>query len=120
MTEPMRFLEIDSEKWPPRARAIKPAPVRIWLSQDFLVQLYDEAGGIQRLTVCTTSLGDNERWVDGISWDELQGIKDALGFHDRDAVEIYPKRADVVNVANMRHLWLLSDELPFVWRNADK
>ena len=29
----------------------------------------------------------------------------------RDAVEVYPADADVVNVANMRHLWLVAGEL---------
>ena len=34
-------------------------------------------------------------------------------------MECYPADRDVVNVANMRHLWLLHDlVLPFFWREA--
>ena len=35
----------------------------------------------------------------------------------RDAVEVYPADADVVNVANMRHLWLVAGELAFKWKS---
>jgi hypothetical protein len=35
-----------------------------------------------------------------------------------DAVEVYPPAGDVVNVANMRHLWVLRDRLPFAWRGG--
>lgn len=53
---------------------------------------------------------------DGISWDALQEIKGAVGYADRDAVEIYPRDADVVNVANMRHLWITPEPIAFAWR----
>lgn len=42
----------------------------------------------------------------------------AAGYGDRDAVEAYPKNSDVVNVANIRHLWILPNhaDLPVFWR----
>jgi len=43
---------------------------------------------------------------DGITWDELWNAKNALGFADHEAVELYPRVADLVNVANIRHLWV--------------
>lgn len=45
--------------------------------------------------------------ADGITWDDLQWLKAAVGFGDREAVEVFPRDCDVVNVANMRHLWVL-------------
>jgi hypothetical protein len=43
-------------------------------------------------------------------------IKNAVGYQDRDAVEVYPSQTDVVNVSNMRHLWILPEKLDFAWR----
>ena len=33
-------------------------------------------------------------------------------------MEVYPRTADLVNVANMRHLWVLPELLPFAWRKG--
>lgn len=41
-----------------------------------------------------------------ITWDELQAIKDWL-FPGRIALEVYPPKDKIVNVANMRWLWVL-------------
>ncbi|MGL0761287.1 DUF4222 domain-containing protein [Citrobacter freundii] len=65
---------------------------------------------------CIASMANSGRWKDGISWDALQEIKNAVGYADRDAVEIYPAQKDVVNVANMRHLWIVNEPLNFAWR----
>jgi len=46
----------------------------------------------------------------------LQEIKSAVGYGDRDAVEIFPAQKDLVNVANMRHLWIVPESIPFAWR----
>ena len=61
-------------------------------------------------------IGGSGRWKDGISWDALQEIKSAVGYGDRDAVEIFPAQKDLVNVANMRHLWIVPESIPFAWR----
>lgn len=52
---------------------------------------------------------------DGIPWDDLQVLKGHAGYGDREAVEIYPPDARVVNQANMRHLWVLpaGEQMPF-------
>lgn len=41
----------------------------------------------------------------GISWDELQRLKDEHLGSDVLAVEIFPPAHRVVNELNMRHLW---------------
>lgn len=49
-----------------------------------------------------------------ITWDELQAIKDHF-WPDRIGIEIYPPHDQIVNVANMRWLWVLPKgaTLPF-------
>ena len=111
----MKFAEVPMEKWP--VKGDENPPCKVFLSDKFLVQLR-QCGSIEksykRITVnkvkrSTSRLG---HWDDGITWDELQQIKNAVGFADKWVVEIYPPESDLVNVANMRHLTVL-DEKPF-------
>lgn len=78
------------------------------------MQAFDEGNAI-RLSVNRTTLGDNGRWVENITWDELQELKRQCGFGDWYAIEVYPRDKDVVNVANMRHLWVLQESLNVGW-----
>lgn len=98
--------------------ANKPASViRVWRSRDFLVQEHiAQAPAMVRLSVNQTAIS-GDRWTDGITWDDLQRVKRETGYADSDAVEIFPADTDIVNVANMRHLWILpAGSLPFAWR----
>jgi len=92
--------------------------VGVYRSRRFLVQVFEEQQGIVRLTVNRTTMIRPGVWQDGITWDELQKIKNDLGYRDRDAVEMFPRERDTVNVANMRHLWVLPAILPFGWRST--
>lgn len=94
-------------------RSTRP-PSRVWLSKHFLAMLFT-FGHSPRLTVnrCERQPGGN--WKDGITWDELMSVKAACGFADAWAVEVYPPEAEVVNDANMRHLWILDGAPPFAW-----
>ena len=49
------------------------------------------------------------------SWKEAQRIKDTIVGWERVAVEVFPRRVDIVDQANMYHLWVLPDGviLPF-------
>lgn len=49
---------------------------------------------------------------DGISWDDLQKIKNEYAGEDKVAIEIYPRESDVVNETNMRHLWVIPPSFP--------
>lgn len=115
---PAELTETPRSRWPPPVFLLPLLPAKVWLSRRYLVYLYPEANGVQRLTVCRAAVGDDGRWQDGITWDELQAIKAAVGFGDAEAVEIYPADRDVVNVANFRHLWILPEPLPFTWRSS--
>jgi len=48
-------------------------------------------------------------------WRDMQRIKNELVGYDRVAVEVYPSTADLVDVADMYHLWVLPAgfRLPF-------
>ncbi len=87
------------------------------LSSRFMVQVFEPTeGNVGRLTINRVKR-DNAvgSWTDGITWDELQRLKAEAGFGDAWAVEVYPPDADLVDVASMRHLWLLADRPPFGW-----
>ena len=93
--------------------------VSIWRSCDFLAMVYQtEHAGVLWLSVNRTKLNARGGWEDGIAWEQLQRIKRQIGYGDRDAVEIYPRDTDVVNVSNMRHLWIFAQKfVEFAWRN---
>lgn len=103
----------------------KEVPVRSWSNQKFLIQLFPSKSlSLGRLCVQRTHanllIRKANRDDTPISWEELQQIKDDVGFGDYYCVEIYPPNADCVNVSNMRHLWLVpTDLLPFAWHRSD-
>jgi hypothetical protein len=89
-----------------------------WHSSKFTIQAFHVPGDIIRLSTNLNELSGTQRlYKDGISWDELQQIKDSCGYADRMAVEIYPEKYHVLNIINARHLWLLPNPLPFAWQN---
>lgn len=47
------------------------------------------------------------------SWPEMQRIKDEIAGPDTTAIEVYPPKADVVDEADMFHVWVLRGNLPF-------
>lgn len=108
---PAHLVEIPRTAWP-----VMPANVvAVFRPREFLVQIYRDRG-MTRLSVNRTQLTVGGAWSDQITWDELQRIKRECGYGDADAVEVYPADADVVNVANMRHLWIMPDGVPFAWK----
>lgn len=113
--------EVPVEQWVPFALKVSAheTMIGVWRSKHFLVQIYREPQSIVRLSVMRSDIDRTGHYKDGITWDELQQLKSECGFGDRDAVEVFPPDADVVDVANIRHLWVMPDRLPFVWREED-
>jgi hypothetical protein len=111
---PAKLMEILPHEWPSNLH--DPKRVRVFRSRELLVQEFREADNIMRLSINVTRVGGNGRWEDGITWEDLQAVKDELGYADRDAVEVFPAQGDLVNAANMRHVWVLPYRLPFIWR----
>lgn len=112
---PLVLIKCDDGTW--RGRGAPPNLIEVWRSRLFLVQVFAEANDILRASVNRSVIDSiTGRWKDGISWEDLQSIKREIGRGHLDAVEIFPADRDVVNVANMRHLWILPEKLPFGWR----
>lgn len=49
------------------------------------------------------------------SWSTMQRVKNAVAGPDRTAVEVYPAEGELVDDANLYHLWVLPEgfDLPF-------
>ncbi len=47
------------------------------------------------------------------TWPEMQRIKDEIAGPEATAVEVYPPQAEIVDDADMYHLWVLPAPLPF-------
>jgi hypothetical protein len=103
--------DVDRSLWP----TVRTMPIRVMRSKKFMVQIFHETAAI-RLSVNRTMIDDSGNWLCDITWDELQEIKRQAGYGDAVAVEIFPKDSDIVNVANMRHLWVIPYELDFGWK----
>jgi len=112
---PAEPVPVPPEKWPQLKPPSGAKVVAVWRSKKYVIQQYVEKSGANRLTICRTILGDDGDWGDNITWDELQQIKAAVGFGDCWAVELFPPDDNVVNVANMRHLWILPSAPDFGW-----
>lgn len=109
---PMALTPVPREQWPASGDTKRTA---VLLSREYLVQVFDEGVGVQRISANRTTARSDGRWDDGLTWDEMQEIKRQIGMADKYAVEIYPRDRDVVNVANMRHLWVLDEPLHIGW-----
>lgn len=111
LKHPNILTKVNESIWPVRYKNI----ISVFRSKTFFVQVFKEQNAT-RLSICRTSIDNNGHWKADIKWEEIQEIKRQIGFGDRLAVEIYPKDKDIINVANMRHLWVLDYDLDFGWK----
>ena len=111
-TFPAHLVELDLQD-----KAMKPPGlIKAFRSREYLVQVFSEGAPVlARLSVNRTRLAGND-WGEDIPWIDMQRIKNECGFTDFDAVEVFPAQKDVVNVANLRHLWIMGKPLGFAWR----
>lgn len=55
-----------------------------------------------------------------LSWEEMQEIKDREAGKEALAIEVFPPHNEIVNVHNVRHLWVIPKEaLPFGLKEQD-
>ncbi|SDR34884.1 hypothetical protein [Pseudovibrio sp. Tun.PSC04-5.I4] len=54
------------------------------------------------------------------SWPEMQRIKDELAGPEATAVEVYPPKEEIVDGANMYHLWIVTAPLPFTLHGRNR
>lgn len=111
---PQSLRRLPDEEWRSKKKVPKKL-AEVWISKDYLVQVFNEDKGIARLSICRTTVFPDGNWIDGLSWEDLQDIKRQVGRGDQCAVEVFPCEEDVVNVANMRHLWIFPKGLVFGW-----
>lgn len=105
---------VHESEWPQVGNGQRPN--RVLRSRHYLVQEFLESNGIIRLSANRTKMLPDGHWDDGLTWDELNTIKQQCGYAERYAIEIYPDDSNIVNVANLRHLWILPDPLDIGWR----
>lgn len=108
---PDKLSPLFRDQWPSDT---DPSRKEVWVSKQFMVQVFDEAPG-SRLSINRVQ-ATGRSWKEEISWDELQHIKNQVGFGNSWAVEIYPPDSQLVNVASMRHLWVMNEEPTFGWK----
>lgn len=116
---PERMTEIPREEWPADMYRLPAGrlPQRAWRSRFFLAQLFEERGQHLRLSINRTMIDESTGgWLADLRWEDLMRVKAECGFSDLWAVEVCPPDSEVVNVANMRHLWLLDKAPPYAWR----
>ena len=98
---PGQLEELDLSEFHDKPRGLE----RAWKNNRISVQLYrDPRCAYWRLSVARHDASGPE-----FTWDQLQRVKNQCLGEGIVAVEIYPAAGDVVNVANMRHLWILHD-----------
>lgn len=127
-----RYLEKENQKQPTELRmmpredwnkfdhstsTLSAQRIEVWRSYKHLVQVFQEKDGLLRMSVNRARIGRGGDWDDGLHWEELQDIKRQIGRGHMYAIEIFPAALDVVNVANMRHLWILPEPLDIGWFN---
>lgn len=119
---PAHLVEIPRDQWPDLSRApfqTGSVPLKALRSRSFMVVVWEEPNGFVRLSVNRTEWDERKgRFRDDIAWDDLQRLKAEAGYGDMCAVEVYPPDREIVNVANMRHLFLTSPP-PFMWTRAE-
>lgn len=109
------LVEIPRKDWPKSYINQERSPTRVWRSRDFLVQFRVEPECAGRLSINRTAIKSDGDWKDGITWDEINRLKSEAGFGSSWAVEVLPPDEDLVNVANIRHVWLLKEKPSFAW-----
>lgn len=76
---------------------------RAWRNNYFIVQCVPEAGGVTRLMVRRNDAQPIRAWLD------LQRVKNELCGPERYAVEVYPPQSQLVDDANLYHLWVFPE-----------
>jgi len=112
---PAMLAPVPRDQWPD-PKQLDPRRIEVWLSRDYLVQVFQEDNGVLRLSIGRTTMRADGRWHDGLTWDELQDVKRQIGHGENYAIEVFPRDCDLINVANLRHLWVMPLPLDIGWR----
>jgi hypothetical protein len=72
----------------------------VWTNDWLVVTVHSVANSEMLHVTYRTALGAE------LGWKEKQRLKDQIFGPDRVAVEVYPRTAEIVDQANMYHLWV--------------
>ena len=53
------------------------------------------------------------------TWPEMQRIKDEISGPEATAIEVYPPKSEIIDEADMFHIWVLRGKLPFGLHKRD-
>lgn len=83
----------------------------VWRSKKYTVMVWNVPAGT-KLTISRNEWDSHtRRYKDEITWDEIMDIKRSVGMGERNAIEFYPPDSEVINIANVRHIWILPQEM---------
>lgn len=103
----------------------------VWQDRSEMVRLYSKIPGMYaafmnqvisvQLSMDVTEWGEiRHLWIKRhdekpVQWQEMQRIKNELIGQDRVGLEVYPAVSELIDVANMYHMWILpaAMKLPF-------
>ena len=83
---------------------------QVWRSKKFTVIVWDVPAGTKLSIQRNEWNPTTRRYNDGITWDEIMEIKRAIGYGDEQGIEFFPRDSEIINIANVRHLWILPDD----------
>ena len=84
--------------------------LEIWRSKKYLVIVWKVPAG-KKLSISRQEWNPTERrYKDGITWDEIMEIKHDIGMGNKTGIEFFPADDEVMNLANVRHIWIVPDD----------
>ncbi len=85
-----------------------------WCNDRFAVQLFENGEFLW------LSIRKHAEHVNPPTWSELQRIKTELVGAEREGVQVFPRQSEIVDQANMYHVWLYpaGERCPFNFTNV--
>lgn len=83
----------------------------VWRSKKFTVMVWNVPAGTKISVQRNEWNPTTRRYADGITWDEIMEIKRDIGLGESTGIEFFPADSEVINIANVRHIWFISDEI---------
>ena len=108
------MVEVPRDEWPV-VLAMTCRPLRVWQSRDYLAVLYQEPDGRLRLSVNSVRRNPQGMWRDGITWDELQRVKNECLGPETWCAEAFPAESALVRESNIRHLFVMDAKPDWAW-----
>ena len=103
---PDKLSPLEKGKWPGGVFE-DVSRIEVMISRYYMVQIFDERNGVKRISCNRTTIDQFGQWEENLTWDELMEVKRQAGYGESYAVEVLPDDSNIVNIANMRHIWIM-------------